>query len=174
MLKLIRIQRGSEAERRFEEEFRELTGVAYPPTVNQWMDILQSVGRTFSECRQFLQYPGYPELSGQDVSCSVADGYPTFTQSLMNDLRRLKGKKPEDIASDYSEPLPKWFVADALEISVDTLKKKITNNSIRVYPGISKASKIIRVHIDDLPPSLRRENDRKRLLQASQKKRKPT
>jgi len=93
---------------------------------------------------------------------------------LMNDLRRLKGKKPEDIASDYSESLPKWFVAEAFDKSVDWLKDRITDETVRTYPGTKSTAKIIRVHIDDLPPALRRESDRKRLLQASQKKRKPT
>ena len=135
----------------FRDEFRELTGVEYPPKTNsQWMAILLNAGFSQQEARQFLQYDGYPPLAQQDVSCLASDGYPTFTQTLMAGLRRHASQK-NDGRRYTPDKIPKDLICKVLGgISTDTLRRMIDEDPALQHPETTKHARDIRFDVDAL------------------------
>lgn len=69
------------------------------------------------------------------------------------------------VASDYSEPITKKHLALMLDVSSRAIPRMIKRGELRVLPGTSNRAKRVRVHIDDLPQTLKRRQQRDTFIQ---------
>lgn len=124
------------------------------------------------------------ELAGKDHALCV-QRLPVHLGSIPNDIDQWQdsiraelraGELCSDgeemggeVESDFTEPLPKEFVAHMFKKSTDWLREQIDDGAIRVHSETSRTARKARFHIDTVP-MLKHAHDRARLLLEFQNK----
>lgn len=116
----------------------------------------------------------------KQIRAGLAEGrQPKFARLHADDLLRLVNIELDgcdwgqpvldELDSDFTEPLPKSFVAESFGRSVDWLREQIDAGAIRVHSETTRTAKTVRFHIDTVP-MLKMPHERARLLAAFRKR----